>query len=121
VDEAAAQVVEAMEIVRRQFPPPSMDRWVALSASAHILNQGKRFKEAESMAREMQPIVDANHLRDDDPRRAESLLELGDALRGQDRNPEADGVLLKSAAIYEAAGPNYSARAKLIRESFKKH
>jgi len=121
VDEAAAQVLEAMEIVRRQFPPPSLDRWVALSASAHILNQAKRFKEAESLAREMQPIVDANHLRDDDPRRAESLLELGNALRGQDRNPEADGVLLKSAAIYEAAGPNWFPRAKLIRESVKKH
>jgi serine/threonine-protein kinase len=121
VDEAAAQVVEAMEIVRRQFPPPSMDRWVALSASAHILNQAKRFKEAESLAREMQPIMDANHLPNDDPRRAESLLELGSALRGQNRNREADGVLLKSAAIYEAAGPNWSARAKSIRESVKKH
>jgi hypothetical protein len=67
-----------------------------------------------------QPIMDANHLPDNDPRRAESLLELGNALRGQSKSREAAEVLLKSAAIYDAAGPDWATRARSIRESVKK-
>jgi eukaryotic-like serine/threonine-protein kinase len=103
--EAAAQVAEAMEIVRRQFPPPSIDRWVALSSSSYVMNQAKRFGEAESLAREMLPIVEANHLPDNDPRRAQSWLELGTALHGEKKDIEAEEALEKSAAIYDAGGP----------------
>lgn len=50
--DASQQVLEAIEIVRRRFPPSSMDRWFALSSSAHVLNKAKRFQDAESLSRE---------------------------------------------------------------------
>jgi hypothetical protein len=100
-EQGATQVLEAMEVVRRQFPSPSMDRWVALACSAFVLNQAKRFPEAESMAREMFPIVDANHLMDNDPRRADGWRELGKALHGQKKGGAAEAIG-KAAAIYDA-------------------
>jgi eukaryotic-like serine/threonine-protein kinase len=119
--DAPADVLEAMQVVRKDFPAPSMDRWVALSSSAHVLNHAKRFKEAESLAREMLPIIDANHLPDNDARRAESLFELGAALHGEKKEREAAAALKTSAAIYAAAGrPNNVVLAKkLLRETAK--
>jgi hypothetical protein len=80
------------------------------------MNQAKRFGEAESLAREMLPIVEANHLPDNDPRRAQSWLELGTALHGERKDREAAGALEKSAAIYEAAGPLWADAAKRARK-----
>jgi serine/threonine protein kinase/Tfp pilus assembly protein PilF len=102
--EAATQVLEAMAIVRKYFVASSMDRWFALSSSAHVLNQAKRYPEAESLAREMLPILEANHLPGNDGRRAESLFELGKALHGEKKDREAREVLKQSAAIYDACG-----------------
>ena len=101
--EAATHVLEAMEIVRRHYAESSMDRWFALSSSAHVLNQALRYQEAESLAREMLPILETNHLPDNDGRRGESLFELGKALHGEKKDREATEVLKKSATIYEAA------------------
>jgi len=112
--EAAAQVLEAMEPVRQQFSPSSMDRWFALSSSAHVLNQAKRFPEAEALSREMLPILEANHLPDNDSRRAESLFELGKALGGEGKSAAAEDVLKKSAAIYDAA-PGGALMARWVR------
>jgi len=114
--EAATMVVEAIEIVRRQFPLPSMDRWVALSSSSFVLNLVKRFEEAESLDREMLTIVDANRLPDDDPRKAESWWELGKALHGQKKDREAAQALKRSAAIYDAAGPYWTDTARRSRK-----
>lgn len=113
--EAATQVLEAMEIVRRHYAESSMDRWFALSSSAHVLNQALRYQEAESLAREMLPILETNHLPDNDGRRGESLFELGKALHGEKKDREATEVLKKSATIYEAAGPNSAIMASLVR------
>jgi hypothetical protein len=103
-EQGATQVLEAMEVVRRQFPSPSMDRWVALASSAFVLNQAKRFPEAESMAREMFPIVDANHLMDNDPRRADGWRELGKALYGQ-----------KKGARWKRSGKRLRSTTPLVR------
>jgi len=112
---AATQVLEAMEIVRKHYPGSSMDRWFALSSSAHVLNQAKRYKEAESLAREMLPILEANHLPENDGRRGESLFELGKALHGQKKDREAREVLNQSATIYDGAGPYSAVMARLVR------
>ena len=101
--DSAAQVLEAMEIVRKRYSPLSMDRWFALSSSAHVLNQAKRFPEAEALSREMLPVLDGNRVPDNDLRRAESLWELGRALRGEKKNHEAAEVLKKSADIYDTS------------------
>ena len=100
---AVAEVLEAMKIVRQRLLPSSMDRWSALSSSAHVLNQAKRYREAESLAREMLPILEENHLPENDGRRGESLLELGEALHGEKRDRESAEVLRQSAAIYDAS------------------
>jgi tetratricopeptide (TPR) repeat protein/predicted Ser/Thr protein kinase len=113
--EAAPQVLEAMEVVRKGYLPSSMNRWFALSSSAHVLNQAKRFPEAEALAREMLPILDANHLPDNDGRRGESLFELGKALHGEKKDREAAEVLKKAAGIYDGSGPNGAAMARWVR------
>jgi tetratricopeptide (TPR) repeat protein len=107
--DAAPQVLEAMEIIRRRFLPSSMDRWFALDNSAHVLNKAKRYAGAESLAREMLPIFEANHIPDNDGRRAESLAELGEALAGENKKREAAEVLAKSVAIYNASGQTFMA------------
>jgi tetratricopeptide (TPR) repeat protein/predicted Ser/Thr protein kinase len=118
--DGAAQVLEAMEIVRRRYAPSSMDRWFALSSAAHVLNQAKRFPEAEALSREMLPILDGNHVPDNDLRRAESLFELGRALRGEKKSHEAAEVLKKSAAIYEASpGGSAMNMSKRIRAALQ--
>jgi eukaryotic-like serine/threonine-protein kinase len=101
--DAVQDVLEAMKIVRQRHRPPSMDRWLALSSSAHVLNRAKRYHEAESLARELLPILEANHLPDNDGRRGESLLELGEALHGERKDREAAEVLRQAAAIYDAS------------------
>jgi hypothetical protein len=108
-------VSEAMEIVRQRYLPSSMDRWFALSSSAHVMNKAKRYRDAESLAREMWPVLEANRLPANDGRRAESLLELGKALHGQRKNRDALDVLKRTAAIYDASGPIGEAMAKKVR------
>jgi serine/threonine-protein kinase len=115
-EEAALQVMEPLEIVRKQFPPGSLDRWVALSSGAYIMNRAKRFQDAERLAREMIPIVEANHLPPNDARRAQTWLELGTALHGEKRNREAAVALSKAVEIYDAAGPAWQGSAKLARK-----
>jgi hypothetical protein len=116
--DAAPQVLEAMETVRKRFLPSSMDRWFALNSSAHVLNKAKQYAEAESLAREALPIFEVNHVLDNDGRRAESLWELGEALAGEKKNSEAAEVLTKSIAIYNASGSRFLAErvGELLRQ-----
>jgi hypothetical protein len=96
------QALEAMKSVRKYFLPSSMGFWFGASNTAFILNSAKRYKEAEAMARETFPAMDANRLPEIDGRRAESLLELGRALHGQKKDREAAEALKRSAVIYDA-------------------
>lgn len=104
VGDAPQQVMQAITIVRRGFLPSSMDRWFALSSSAHVMNTAGRYPEAEALSREMLPILEANHLPSNDGRRAEALFELGKALHGQKQDVEAAELLKQSAAIYQSEG-----------------
>jgi len=117
-DDARA-VFAAIGIVRKHYRAPSMNLWVPLYSSAFVLNRLGRFKEAESQAREMLPILDANHLPENDARRAQSLLELGKALRGEKREREAADALKQSAAVYAAAGPRWAVRAEAVRKMLR--
>jgi serine/threonine protein kinase len=117
---AAQQVLEAMAIIRQGYLPSSMNLWFALSSSAHVMNQARRYPEAESLAREMLPILEANHLPANDGRRGESLLELGKALYGQKKDREARDVLKQSATIGDAAGPNGAVLARWARALLSK-
>jgi hypothetical protein len=78
---------------------------------AHVLNQAKRYAEAESLVRELLAIFEVNHIPDNDGRRAESLFELGTTLVGQKKSREAAEVLNRSAAIYEAVRTRFHGRA----------
>ena len=69
---------------------------------------------AEPYARESLAVVDAAHLTQADSRRAESLLHLGQALRGEGRNREAIDALQKCAAVYERAGSQWAKAAERI-------
>ncbi len=99
--EAVPQALEAMKSVRKHFLPSSMSHWFGASNTAYILNSAKRYKEAESVARETFPALEANRLPEIDGRRAESLLELGKALHGQKRDREASPLLKRSEMIYD--------------------
>jgi hypothetical protein len=107
--ESVATVLESIEIVRK-FPPQSMNRWTALSHGAVLLMRAQRFQEAEVPARELVPILDANHVQENDRRRGGSLLLLGTVLHAQHKDREAADVLEKAVLILEPAGPRYSAK-----------
>ena len=112
--DAAPKAVEAMKSVRKHFLQSSMSFWFGASNTAFLLNSGKRYKEAESMARETFPAIEANRLPEIDGRRAESLLELGKALHGQKRDREAVPLLKRSAAIYD--GTHHPTGGKWARD-----
>jgi len=59
--------------------------------------------------------VDANHLPDNDPRRAEGWRELGKALYGEKKTGGAEAIE-KAAEIYDAAGPNSASSAVAMRK-----
>jgi eukaryotic-like serine/threonine-protein kinase len=107
--QSAAPVLEAIEVVRK-YPPQNINRWNALSHGVVILNRAQRFQEAEAPARELVPILEANHVQENDRRRGGSLLQLGTALHGQHKDREAADVLEKAVLILEPAGPRYSAK-----------
>jgi eukaryotic-like serine/threonine-protein kinase len=109
--DSAAPVLEAIEIVRTRYPPNYMNRWVALYSAVIILEKTGRFRDAEPPARELLPILDANHAVENDPRRGQSLFLLGTALHGQHKEREAAEALEKSVAIYGASGPNFAGAA----------
>jgi hypothetical protein len=110
--DAVPQALEAMNIAPKHFPPSSMNYWFAVCNTAFILNSAKRYKEAESMARETSAAIEAHRLPEIDGRRAEALLELGKALHGQKRDREAAPMLKKSEMIYDTshhpAGGNWA-------------
>lgn len=116
-----AQVLQAIETVRKGYRGPSMNLWVALSSAVNLLNRSQKFTEAEAVAREMLPIVDANHLADNDARRGQTWFSFGRALHGEKKDREAAEALKRSASIYDAAGPAWATHAagarKLLAET----
>jgi tetratricopeptide (TPR) repeat protein len=102
--EAAEQALDAMVVIRKSFPPLSLNLWTPLTAVAHILNLAGRFAEAETYAREDLAVVERLPAWAHDPRKAESLFELGKALRGERKYREADVALEQAAEIYDLSG-----------------
>jgi len=79
------------------------------------MNRAGRYAEAESLSREMLPILEANHLPENDERQAETLFELGTALHGEKKDREAAEALRQSAGVYDACGlPDMAGRARRI-------
>ncbi len=97
------QALEAMKSVRKYFLPSSMSYWFGACNTAFVLNSAKRYKEAESMARDTFPAIEANRLPEIDGRRAESLLELGKAFHGQKKDREAAPLLKRAEMIYDTS------------------
>lgn len=87
-----------------------------MTTVAHVLDLAGRFAQGEQYARESLAVVDAAHLLEADGRRAESLLELGRALRGQSKNREAVSTLERALAVYEQLGPSRAKSAERVRK-----
>jgi tetratricopeptide (TPR) repeat protein len=87
------------------------DLWTPTLIAAYVLNQAKRFGEAEGYARESLAVAPEAHLPEADPRTAESLFELGRALQGEKKYSEAASTTEKSAAMYDRLGPAWARRA----------
>ena len=121
IKEAVEQTREAMPVVRKSYPPLSINLWTPLISIAHIMNLAGRFVEAEASAREALALVDAEHSPEVDGRRAQTLFELGTALRREEKHREAGDTLERAAGIYDRLGPNWVQRAeqsrKMVRES----
>ncbi|MBZ5728665.1 MAG: serine/threonine-protein kinase [Acidobacteriia bacterium] len=115
--EAIEQVLQGMPVVRKSYPPPSFNLWTPTVIAAYVLNQGKRFAEAEGYARESLAVAHEAHLPEADPRTAESLFELGKALQGEKKYREATTTIESSAAMYDRLGPAYARRAERVRKT----
>jgi tetratricopeptide (TPR) repeat protein len=98
--EAEQASKEALESARRMFPGGGANLWGPLVARAAVLNERKLSKDAEAPARESLALVPWTN--DKDPRRAESLGEIGLSLAGQKRFAEAIPALESSLRIFLA-------------------
>ena len=101
VEDALREVMAAMPTLRQGFPAGSPYLRMPFSNTAQLLVLAKRFKEAESYAREALANADTNHVALDSEKRATSLEWLGMALNGQKRYGEAAAALVQSEAIFQ--------------------
>lgn len=116
IAEAVQVEAEAMPLVRKALPPLSSALWTPLSNASRILTLARRFAEAEPLAREQLVIVDRHQLPEVDSRRAGSLVELGNALRGQKKYGEAVHAFERADRIYEQLGPAWARRVEQVRQ-----
>ncbi|MBI5087048.1 MAG: protein kinase [Acidobacteria bacterium] len=112
---AAESVAQAMPVLEKSYPSPSLELWHAARDSAHVLRLAGSMKEAERYARESLSVAQAARMADNDPRLGNSWEELGLTLREGKRRREASRALERAAAIYAAAGPKWAIRAETIR------
>ena len=118
-NEAVQQVLEGMPAARGAYPPPSFDLCTPTFIAAHVLNQAKRFEEAEAYARESLTIANEAHLPQVNRRTAESLFELGKALQGEKKYREANSTIETSAAMYDRLGPVWAKRTEEVRKAIR--
>jgi hypothetical protein len=107
--------LESMPVARTGLPPLSSVLWSPLTNVCHILNMAARFAEAEPYAREADAINDKASLPEVDPRRAQTLVELGTALRGERKEREGRTTLDRALKIYEQLGPIWVSSAQRVR------
>ena len=84
---AVVPVLEAMPALLKGYAEPVINRLVALTWAAHVMNRAGHPPDAERYARMALAGIEAAHLPDADPRRAAALLELDTAQRAQARKP----------------------------------
>jgi serine/threonine-protein kinase len=114
--EAGQDALDALTMLRKAYPPLSANLWNPINNTSHTLNLAGRFKDAEPLAREELAIMNQDVYPKTDPRRGQSLFELGTALAGEKKYKEAAQVFERSALNYEGSGPTWARRAKEARE-----
>jgi tetratricopeptide (TPR) repeat protein len=114
--QAIEQIGEAMPVIRRTYPALSIQRWTPAISAAHVFDLAGRFADAESYAREALAAVDALPSPEVDPRRAQTLFELGTALEGEKKYPEAASVFERAGRIYAQMGPAWAVRGEQVRK-----
>jgi serine/threonine protein kinase len=106
--------------IAKAFPPSTLDRLLAWTRAAHVLNLVGRFAEAERYARESADMADPTGLPEADFRRADSLVELGRALVGQGKYDRSLPPLARAETIYRALGPQWERDAAEARELMRR-
>lgn len=112
---------QAMPVIEKGYPPPSLELWHASRDAAHVMRLAGKRAEAERYARQSLAVAVAAHLAQSDPRLANSWEELGRALCGEAKYAAGIQALTEAAAVYRRSPPEFAQSAdaveKLIRES----
>jgi serine/threonine protein kinase len=116
LDAAVAGVRQAMPIVEKSFPAPSLALWHCARDAAHVLRLAGRFVEAEQFARESLAVAQAAQLTAADPRIANSWDELGQALFGRQQFEEAVRAFEQAEGLYTRAGGIWLQSAATVRQ-----
>ena len=101
VDKAMPLADRSVAICRRKLRPQDPRLAWTLSIASLVYGGSGKFVEAERMAREALPILEAAYGRQSLPV-ASTLNRLGLALDGQGRFPEAEATLQRALAVREA-------------------
>jgi tetratricopeptide (TPR) repeat protein len=107
----AAQVMDqAMPVILQAAPESSLNRWHAERNASNVMRLAGRLADAERYARESLAVTRAVHMRETDPRAAESWEAMGRSLIEEKKPAEGIAALRTAEGIYRNAG-TYAAQA----------
>jgi len=112
---AVSGVLQAMPIIERSYPSPSLVLWHSARNAARVMRLAGRYAEAERYARESLAVALAAKLPAADPRTANSWDELGQTLCDKRQFPEGIRALEQAEAIYIQAGGTWLEHAATKR------
>lgn len=107
-EQAVNAVREAMPVLEKAFPPPSLNLWSAARSAALVMLKARYCPEAERYARESLSAEEPLHLAANDERPAQSWQTLGESLSCQGKRAAALDALNHAAQLYQVAGPRWS-------------
>lgn len=113
---AVSGVLQAMPIIEKSYPLPSLNVWHCARNAALVLRLAGRLAEAERYARTSLASALAAKLPAADPRTANSWDELGQALCEERQFPEGIRALEQAETIYTQAGGKWLDKAATKRQ-----
>ena len=113
---AADAIRQAMPVIEKKIPSPSLNLWHAARNASNVMREAGDYAEAERYGRESLAVAQAAHLSDSDVRLANSWEALGRALYQQKKYAEAVPALEKAKAAYGHAGTEWRERADDVQK-----
>jgi tetratricopeptide (TPR) repeat protein len=107
-------VKEAMPVIERTYPSPSLQLWFADRNASLVMRAGGHYREAELYARKCLAVGQAANMPEGDPRIGNSWQALGEALASEKKYAESIDALQRASTAYQKAGPVWAKKPEAM-------